>query len=47
MLGCVATEELQLGTDDPVLGQMGDELMAEEMRLDPLLDTRCPSILCD
>jgi hypothetical protein len=26
---------------------MGDELMTEEMRVDPLLDARCPSVLRD
>ena len=40
-------EQLQLGTDDAVLGQMGDKLMAEEMRIDPLLDARGPRVLRD
>ena len=41
------TEQLQLGTDDAVLGQVGDELMAKEMRIDPLRDARGPCILRD
>src|SRR5436190_12328088 len=43
----MATEELQLGTDDPVLGEMGDELMAEEMWVDALFDARRAGVLRD
>ena len=43
----MATEQLQLGTDDTLLGQVGDELVTEEMRVDPLLDARGPPILRD
>ncbi len=39
--------QLKLGTADPVLGQMGEALLAEEMRGDPLLEARCPGILRD
>jgi hypothetical protein len=43
----MTTEQLQLGTDDAVLGQVGDALMPEEMRVDALLDARGPCILRD
>ena len=40
-------EQLQLGTDDPLLGQIRDELMPEEMRIDPFLNTRGHRVLFD
>jgi hypothetical protein len=36
LLRCMAAEQLQLRTDDTLLGQIGDELVPEEVRIDPL-----------
>jgi hypothetical protein len=36
LFGGMAAEQLQLGTDDALLREIGDELMSEEMRIDPL-----------
>ena len=43
----MATEQLQLGTDDALLREIGDELMAEEMRIDPLREACGVGILFD
>jgi hypothetical protein len=32
----MAAEQLQLRTDDTLLGQIGDELVPEEVQIDPL-----------
>jgi hypothetical protein len=40
-------EQLQLRTDDPVFGQVGDKLMTEEMEVDSLLDARGTCVLRD
>ena len=36
LLRRMPTEQLELRTDDPLLREIGDELVAEEMRIDPL-----------
>ncbi len=43
----MAAEELQFGTDDPLFREIGDELVPEEMGIDPLGDPCCDSILLD
>ena len=43
----MAAEQLELRTDDPVLGQIGDELVPEEMRIDPLRNPCGAGVLFD
>jgi len=43
----VPTEQLQLGTDDPLLREIRDELMPKEVRIDPLRHARGRGVLFD
>ncbi len=43
----MSTEELEFRADDPVLGQVRDDLVSEEVRIDPLLNTRSGRVLFD
>ena len=43
----MAAEELQLRTDDPVLRQIGEQLMPEEMGVDAFRDPSCDRIPLD
>ena len=41
------TEQLELRTNDALLREMGDQLVAEEMRIDPLRNARRRGVLFD
>src|SRR5215218_5302214 len=42
----MTAEQLEFRTDDALLGQIGDELVPEQMWVHPLLDASGPGVLC-
>jgi hypothetical protein len=41
------TEQLELRTNDPLFCEMGDQLVAEKVRIDPLRNARSRGVLFD
>jgi hypothetical protein len=46
LLDRMAAEQLEFRSDDALLGQIGDELVSEQMGVYPLLDASSPGIVC-